>query len=138
MCLPILGLTFFIPGCQSPYEQGRELYISACANCHMDDGSGLEGLIPPLNGSEIVIQKPDLLPCIVRNGMAGPALVNGVMYDQVMAPVTGLNDVELANVLNYIQYEWGDRQIFYSPGQIEKIVGTCGDGPVHLQTTVNQ
>lgn len=101
----------------------------------MDDGSGLEGLIPPLNGSTLIRQHPDLLPCIVRNGMEGPARVNGVDYNQVMAPVQGLNDVELANVLNYIQYEWGDRNIFYSPSQIEEIVGACGEGPVNLEST---
>lgn len=101
----------------------------------MDDGSGLEGLIPPLNASTLIRQQPDLLPCIVRNGMEGPARVNGIDYNQVMAPVQGLNDVELANVLNYIQYEWGDRDIFYSPSQIEMITGACVEGPVNLEST---
>ncbi len=134
--LSFLLLTGFglIHGCQSPFAQGQELYISACANCHMDDGSGLEGLIPPLNGSNLIISQPELLPCIVRMGMEGPILVNGVVYNQVMTPVSGLNDVELANVLNYIQYEWGDKNIFYSPTQIQRIVANCNEGTVHIKT----
>lgn len=101
----------------------------------MDDGSGLEGIIPPLQGSDLIWQQPDLLPCIVRNGMEGPARVNGVDYNQVMAPVFGLNDVELANVLNYLQFEWGDRNIFYSPDRIRENIGACGEGPVNMKST---
>lgn len=125
-------------GCQLPYEQGRELYVSACANCHMEDGSGLAELIPPLNGSDLVRRNPDLLPCLVRYGMEGPATVKGITYNQAMAPVTGLNDVELANILNYIQYQWGDPDRFYSPDEIRRILKGCDSRPVILDFSAEE
>lgn len=134
--LALLGAAFI--GCHLPYEQGRELYVSACANCHMEDGSGLAELIPPLHGSDLVMRNPDLLPCLVRYGMEGPVTVNGITYNQIMAPVTGLNNVELANILNYIQYQWGDPDRFYSPDEISRILEGCESRPVNLDFSAEE
>ncbi len=133
--LPVLLLLLFMAACQQPYSQGKALYESACGSCHMTDGTGLAGLIPPLSGSDLIRTRPDLLPCIIQNGMEGKLLVNGQEYDQVMAPVTGINAVEMANILNYIQSEWGDPGLFYSPDRIQQILSTCGSGPVNLGNT---
>ncbi|MCF8237085.1 MAG: cytochrome c [Saprospiraceae bacterium] len=118
--------------CQQPYTQGKILYESACGSCHMSDGTGLAGLIPPLAGSDLLRNSPDLLPCIITRGMEGKIQVNGQWFDQVMAPVTGINEVEMANILNYIQTEWGDPSQFYSPDRIRQIHLSCGTGPVNL------
>ncbi len=43
----------FIYSCkETPFQQGKILYEYYCANCHMEDGSGLEGLIPPVAGAD--------------------------------------------------------------------------------------
>ncbi len=122
----------FWTACQQPYTQGKALYESACGSCHMSDGSGLAGLIPPLAGSDLIRNQPDLLPCIIIQGMEGKIQVNGQWYDQVMAPVIGINEVEMANILNYIQSKWGDPAQFYSPDRILQIRSSCSTGPVTL------
>lgn len=108
------------------------LYDSACANCHMTDGSGLSGVIPPMASSDFLVTYRDILPCIVRHGLEGPVMVNGVTYQQAMLAVEGINDVELANILNYMQYQWGDPDIFYSPDQLKVLLDNCPTGPVRL------
>ncbi len=41
--------------------RGRMLYRSLCAACHQSDGAGMDGLAPPLHGSEWVLGPPDRL-----------------------------------------------------------------------------
>lgn len=91
----------------------------------MEDGSGLAGLIPPLAGADYLTLFPDLLPCIVVNGLDGPIDVNGQTYNQPMPGIAGLNDVEIANILNYIQHRWGDAALYYAPADIRKRLEDC-------------
>lgn len=120
---------FIIPilifGCGSPQRQGEALYTFYCANCHMEDGSGLQSLIPPLAGADYIIHNADELPCIIQNGLKGPILVNGKEYNQNMLPIYGLNEVEMANILNFIQKKWGDPTIFYTPEAIRHTLSSC-------------
>lgn len=127
-----MSILVALAACSQPYQQGKMLYESACANCHMTDGSGLAGVIPPLASSDFLVTNQDLLPCIVRHGLEGPITVNGQRYDQPMLAVEGINDVELANILNYVQSQWGDPEIFYSPDELRRLLDHCTPGPVHL------
>jgi mono/diheme cytochrome c family protein len=113
-------------GCSThTFTQGERLYQRHCAPCHMNDGTGLQGIIPPLAGADYVLDNPDHLPCIVVYGMEGPVVVNGITYDHPMAGITGINDVEIANILNFVQSKWGNPNEFYSPERIRKLLSTC-------------
>lgn len=95
--------------CQSqPYKQGEILYNNFCANCHMEDGSGLKGNIPPLAQADYVRDNPLATACIVRRGMTGEIVVNGVTYNQPMAAIRELSEFEITNVINYINHAWGN------------------------------
>lgn len=120
----IVGFVLWM-GCQKPFAQGERLYARHCAACHMEDGTGLQGIIPPLAGADFIQANPDLLPCIVVHGMDGPVMVNGILYDQPMAGIEGLNEVEIANILNYIQFYWGNKEEFYSPDRIRHLLKSC-------------
>jgi mono/diheme cytochrome c family protein len=121
-----LGLAILLLGhCGSPFSQGESLYKKHCAPCHMDDGSGLAALIPPLAGADYLQLYPERLPCIVVNGLEGPVQVNGQTYNQPMPGIADLKDVEIANILNYIQHRWGDASKFYSPRQIRQLLEDC-------------
>jgi mono/diheme cytochrome c family protein len=93
---------------QQPYRQGQILYENFCANCHMADGTGLAGNIPPLAGADYLRDQQDKIPCIIRYGLEVPIVVNGVTYENPMAGIPELNDVEIANVINYINQAWGN------------------------------
>ncbi len=93
------------------YVQGKALYQIHCANCHIETGEGLKGLIPPLAKADYLQNHRGELACIIRNGLKGDVVVNGITYNQqVMLPNTQLNDFEITNVLNYVQTAWGNEQ----------------------------
>ena len=101
------NLILFLFDCESqPHRQGQILYQNFCANCHMDDGSGLAGNIPPLAQSDYVSQNQGQLACIIRNGMEGQVVVNGKTYQNPMAGIPQLSEFEIANILNYINQAW--------------------------------
>ncbi len=95
--------------CQSnPYQQGEWLYLNNCANCHMDDGSGLGTNIPPLAQTDYLPKHRDDLACIIRYGIQDTLIVNGKLYSQPMAGITKLNETEITNIINYIHHAWGN------------------------------
>lgn len=107
LLLSVLGLTTTINGCKdTPFEQGKILYENFCANCHMDDGSGLEGLIPPLAQADYYRENLLESACQIRYGMEGPLQVNGRTYDQPMPGTDKLTEFEITNILNYINASW--------------------------------
>ncbi|TAK39737.1 MAG: cytochrome c [Saprospiraceae bacterium] len=106
-CCLVFGFLLF--GCdKNPYNQGEFLYGNFCANCHMDDGTGLETLIPPLANSDFVREHPDSLPCLIRRGIKGRLVVNGKEFNTEMAGIPLLTEFEITNVLNFINKAWGN------------------------------
>lgn len=103
------ALAVWVSGCQPhPYPQGEILYQNFCANCHMDDGSGLEGLIPPLANADYLAADPLRVACIVRYGQTDSIVVNQVGYYNPMAAIPELSEFEITNVINYINQAWGN------------------------------
>ena len=81
----VVALTASLSGCFTSTERsGRALYAQRCANCHGLDGRGLGTLIPPLAGADYLTQQRAALPGIVRQGLRGPVVVNGIRYDGIM------------------------------------------------------
>lgn len=74
----------------------------------MEDGTGLQGNIPPLAGADFVRDRQEELACIIRGGLEGEIVVNGQTYDQPMAGIPELTEFEIANIINYINQAWGN------------------------------
>ena len=89
-------------------DPGTILYKQECESCHMEDGSGLEELIPPLARSDWLANNQDKLPCMIREGMTGPLVVNGVEYNGEMKPKDHLNESQIYNLITYINTTWGN------------------------------
>ena len=105
----IFILMAFTTSCkQETYKQGKILYQNFCANCHMEDGTGLPGIIPPLAGADYVRDNQRLLPCLIRHGVQKPLTVNGKVYTTPMEGVPKLTEFEITNVINYINTSWGN------------------------------
>lgn len=92
---------------ENTYSQGKRLYTAHCANCHMEDGTGLAKLIPPLVKSDYLKVNQDLVPCIIRYGQSGEISVNGIVFDQVM-PGAKYTEIQINNMINYINTAWGN------------------------------
>ncbi len=106
----IFVVLFFLIACQiKPYQEGERLYTAYCSNCHMEDGWGLKGLIPPLANADYLSNYKSQIPCIIRYGIKGEIIVNGKTYNTEMAGIQGLTDVQINNIINYINHAWGNQ-----------------------------
>ena len=108
-----------------PYRQGMILYENFCANCHMNDGSGLVGNIPPLAASDYLAANPLVAVCIIRYGQADTIVVNGQTYSEPMAAIPQLSDFEIANVINYINHAWGNDYGFVRIDEVRATLENC-------------
>ena len=88
--------------------EGQRLYQMHCANCHQADGQGLGKLYPPLASSDYLKDSLDKVPCIIKKGLNGKVLVNGVEYNQPMPPNPNLTPLEIAEIVTYVANSWGN------------------------------
>ena len=109
------------------YRQGEALYRQYCANCHMEDGTGLQGIIPPLAGSDYLRKNPTATACIIRYGLDAPVTVNGRTYDQPMAGIPKLNEFDIANIINYIHHSWGNDLGYFPLEKVRSALDTCAE-----------
>lgn len=75
----------------------------------MEDGTGLAELYPPLNGSDYLMNNKEELPYIMRYGIEGPLVVNGLEFDIPMSGIPELSAVEISNITNYILSAWTNK-----------------------------
>lgn len=95
---------------QKPLEQsiadGEEIYTDFCLQCHMANGKGVPGSFPPLANSDY-LNNIDQSIYAIKFGLKGPITVNGKSYNSNMIN-QGLDDEEIADVMNYILRSWGN------------------------------
>lgn len=111
----ILGLTslfVFHPKTQDPLQEsidkGSKVYEDFCVSCHMSYGEGIKGVYPPLAKSDFLIKNREASIHAIKYGQKGKIVVNHATYNGYMAPL-GLNDDEVADVMNYITNTWGNK-----------------------------
>jgi nitrite reductase (NO-forming) len=99
-------------------KAGEALFAGTCSVCHQPNGQGLEGVFPPLAGSDLLAKEPHRAVQIVLNGLSGPVTVNGKTFNSVMPPMSQLNDDELANILTFVSHSWGNQGLQYSAREL--------------------
>ena len=117
-------IAIVVLSCQ-PFTQGERLYVSNCAVCHMEDGSGLAGLIPTLVDADYLSLGRTNVPCIIKYGNEDTIIVNGVPYGEPMPAFPGLNEVEISNIINYIHTSWGNELPVTSPDEVRSALEMC-------------
>jgi mono/diheme cytochrome c family protein len=125
---PILLISgFYWSSCDdNPYKQGKIYYSMYCANCHMDSGEGLKGIIPPLGKIDYLLKNRQNLPCVIRKGLKGNVTVNGINYNQQeMLPIAKLTDFEITNILNYIGTAWGNNEKLFTVEEVRDGLNKC-------------
>lgn len=102
-------------------EAGKNTYNQVCLACHMDKGQGIPNVFPPLAKSDFLMKDTDRNIKNLIQGLQGEITVNGKKYNQVM-PASGLDDEDIANVLNYVMNSWGNKaEKMVSKEQVAKV-----------------
>ena len=86
---------------------GGEIYQDFCLQCHLTTGAGVSGVFPPLKDSDYLMNNIDKSIAGIKFGLKGEIVVNDEIYDGVMAK-QGLDNEEIADVMNYILNQWGN------------------------------
>ncbi|SEM63983.1 Cytochrome C oxidase, cbb3-type, subunit III [bacterium A37T11] len=102
-------------------RSGKKIYEQYCLPCHQTNGNGLEGINPPLKGSEYVLGNKARIVNIVLKGSNEGLLVNGKRYSNAMPPHGFLSDQEIANVLSYIRNSFGNRADSLSEQEVRMV-----------------
>ncbi|MBM1106724.1 cytochrome c [Aurantibacter crassamenti] len=88
-------------------QRGNEIYADFCVTCHLEAGEGVVSTFPPLAKSDYLLQNRAASIRGVKFGQQAEIVVNGVTYNSAM-PSPGLEDDEIADVMNYILNSWGN------------------------------
>src|SRR5690625_3254802 len=97
----------------------ERLYLAHCGSCHLQDGSGMEGTVPPLVGSESVGGDRVSLISLLLYGV--PAEQQSGEYDWNMPGFQNLENDELAAILNYIRGNFSDEADHFSAGDVQEV-----------------
>ena len=91
---------------QESIKRGKEVYENYCVSCHLGNGQGVEGVFPPLAQSDYISANTEQTIRAIKFGLQGSIKVNGKSYNGMM-PAAGLDDEEVADVMNFIRNAWG-------------------------------
>ncbi len=100
------------------FEAGSKLYVQHCLTCHGPEGTGSEDLIPPLAGTDWVTGDKGRLIRILLHGLSGEIKVNGQVYNQEMPAYAHLSDEEIADILNFVRNNFGNKAAAVIPGEV--------------------
>ena len=87
--------------------EGQEIYQDFCVQCHLNSGEGVSGVFPPLKSSDYLLNNIEKSIAGIKYGLKGKIIVNDEIYNSVMVN-QGLDNEEIADVMNYILNEWGN------------------------------
>ena len=105
----VLGFLLFQDNdLKASMARGKELYADFCVTCHLPSGKGVEDTYPPLANSDYLMANREASIRGVKYGQRGEMVVNGVTYNNTMMPL-GLEDEEIADVMNYVYNSWGNK-----------------------------
>ncbi len=128
--LLITGLTvsffvcIFTSSCNdTPYMQGKRLYVANCQNCHMEDGSGLSLLIPSLTLSTHLGNAS--IGCILKKGIRDTIFKDSTFLVKEMPSFSKLSATEVTNIINFVNYKWKVPFEEITILEVEKVLTDC-------------
>lgn len=102
----ILALAGLVAGGQVARADDGATVYKRCAACHLADGAGVPGAFPSLKvDAKALAATPAgrrYLALVVIRGVSGPLTVGEKVYRGTMPAQAGLNDAQVAAVLNHV------------------------------------
>ena len=105
---------------QAMIAAGKTLYGTHCSVCHGDDGMGDGTNFPPLAGTDY-IDDPLKHAEIIVKGLNGEIVVNGKTFNNAMAPLGNLSDLEIAAIATFERNSWGNDLGSVTPEQVASV-----------------
>jgi mono/diheme cytochrome c family protein len=105
---------------RSRYARGEQLYHN-CIACHMKDGKGTPGQVPPLAGSERLLGRVDIPIRILLHGLEGELQASGNTYRGQMPATTITGDGDLASILTYVRRSFGNEGTAVDPADVQRV-----------------
>jgi mono/diheme cytochrome c family protein len=99
---------------------GASVYKKSCSLCHRINGEGMSKVIPPLAKSDYLKREKQEIIEMIISGKSGPITVNKVNYNRAMPP-SKLNDLEIAEVLNYIYERWENQGTKFTEEGVKQV-----------------
>jgi mono/diheme cytochrome c family protein len=121
LTIAVLGMMILIScrGKAKSNEKGKALYVTYCQGCHMDDGKGVPHMNAPLTGSSYVTGDKEKLVQIVLEGSAAFRNDPTRSYKNVMGPIPGLTDEQIADILSYVRVSFGNTSTSVTPQEVK-------------------
>lgn len=107
------------------FLKGEQLYLRYCSNCHQEDGKGLGRLYPPIADSDFVKENSNEIICLMRYGIEGELIVNGITYNMAMPPNLDLTDLDIAQIATYILNSWGHNKGLIDVKTVSPLLDSC-------------
>lgn len=105
--------------------RGQELYQTHCSQCHQDNGEGLGKLYPPVANADYLVNNIEKVICGIDNGQVGEILVNGQLYNQPMPAISGLSNLEIAEIMTFLLSKWNGTDTIITQNQVFTILDNC-------------
>ena len=92
---------------QGPEVDGAALYADNCLVCHQVDGGGVPFMQPPLDGSAVALDDPEVFADFVLRGTIDREDWASD-YQNRMPGFAHLGDADLAAILSYVRKSFGN------------------------------
>jgi mono/diheme cytochrome c family protein len=121
LIVAIILLFFLQPLPKESMERGKKVYDQYCMSCHMQDGTGVPRLNPPLVKTSYVIGDKSTIIEIVLKGFDAQVEIEGEYYQNTMAPHDFLTDEQIADVTTFVRNSFGNKASVVVPADVKTV-----------------
>ncbi|MGN6531933.1 MAG: c-type cytochrome, partial [Ginsengibacter sp.] len=100
--------------------KSQTIYSQYCISCHKEDGNGVAGTFPALNGSPKVNGNKTALIKILLNGIK-PSDKGQQQSHEAMPSFGFLSDKDIAETLSYIRIHWSNNSQRITEDEVKEV-----------------
>jgi glucose/arabinose dehydrogenase/mono/diheme cytochrome c family protein len=100
--------------------KSKTIYSQYCISCHKENGNGVPGIFPALNGSSKVNGNKAALIKILLNGIK-PSGKHQQQTQEAMPSFGFLSNKDIAETLSYVRSHWNNHSNEITPDEVKKV-----------------